>query len=101
MTEWKYNNGDVEMYNEEGNRLVAFIHVLDLLGRDYPWYGDQTMTLKEEFDYTMKKNNRTPSEAELNALDFFLSRELSAFDHIALTDENRHLLGLPKTQEPQ
>lgn len=92
--EWKYNNGDVELYNEEGNRLVAFIHVLDLLGRDYPWYGDQTMTLKEEFDYTMKRNNRTPSEKELKVLDFFVSRGLSFYDHIPLTDEIRLIFGI-------
>lgn len=38
------------------------------------------MTLKEEFDYTMKRNNRTPSEKELKVLDFFVSRGLSFYE---------------------
>lgn len=85
-------DGGIEFYNVDGVRIVHFWEVLDLAGRDYPCCGDDTMTLQEEFEYTMKKNNRTATEKELKILDYFVRHGLTVFDHVPLTGELKELV---------
>lgn len=85
-------DGHVEFYDDNGVRIVHFWEVLDLAGRDYTCWGDMNMTLKEEFEYTMEKNHRTPTEKELKILEWFVSRGLDQFSHVPLTEELQELI---------